>query len=303
MLNRLPDRDIYPTLRAILEEARNATDALGIPFFVGGAMARDIILTHVFGQEAKRATSDVDLGLYLDRWDRFQQLKDVLVGKGLFHTVPGKPYRLHYGSPGIPLDLIPFGGIEHPAGEIAWPPGNEVVLNVAGFEDAHRSALVVNLGEGLVIRTCALSALAVPKLIAWHDRRNFSNKDATDLLFIAQNYAAADNMDRLYQSESELMEAVDYNPELAGAYLLGKDAALQSGNDTAALAKAILESEVLQQELIDQIIRAKAASHSREDEQRYTQYLDGFRTSFLKQLSELGQKPLCVPSGAQSTRI
>jgi len=46
---------------------------------------------------------------------------------------------------------------------------------------------------------------------------------------------------------------------------------------------------VLQQELIDQIIRAKAASHSREDEQRYTQYLDGFRTSFLKQLSELGQ--------------
>lgn len=96
-------------------------------------------------------------------------------------------------------------------------------------------------------------------------------------------------MDRLYQSESELMEAVDYNPELAGAYLLGKDAALQSGNDTAAFAKAILENGVLQQELIDQIIRAKAASHSREDEQRYTQYLDGFRTSFLKQLSELGQ--------------
>lgn len=33
----------------------------------------------------------------------------------------------------------------------------------------------------------------------------------------------------------------------------------------------ILENEVQQQELIDQIVRAKAASHSREDEQRYTQ--------------------------------
>ena len=290
MLKRLPDRDIDPILRAILEQARNATDALEIPFFVGGAMARDIILTHVFGQEVKRATRDVDLGLYLDGWDRFRKLKDVLVAKGLFHTVPGKPHRLHYGYPtGIPLDLIPFGGIEHPVGEIAWPPGNDVVLNVAGFEDAYRSALVVDLGGGLVIRTCALPALAVLKLIAWHDRRKSSNKDATDLLFIAQNYAAADNMDRLYQSESELMEAVDYNPELAGAYLLGKDAALQSGNDTAAFAKAILENEVLQQELIDQIVRAKAASQSREYEQRYTQYLDGFRTSFLKQLSELGQ--------------
>lgn len=59
MLKRLPDRDIDPILRAILEQARNATDALEIPFFVGGAMARDIILTHVFGQEVKRATRDV----------------------------------------------------------------------------------------------------------------------------------------------------------------------------------------------------------------------------------------------------
>lgn len=253
-------------------------------------MARDITLTHVFGQEVKRATRDVDLGLYLDGWDRFQRLKNALVLTGLFHAVDGKPHRLHYGSlKGIPLDLIPFGRIEHPAGEIAWPPGNDVVLNVAGFEDAFRSALVVDLGGGLVIKTCALPSLAVLKLIAWHDRRKFSNKDATDLLFIAQNYTAADNMDRLYERESKLMEAADYNPELAGAYLLDKDAALQSGNDTAAIAKAILENEVLQKELIDQIVRAKAVSHSREDEQRYTQYLKGFSTSFLKQLGELGQ--------------
>ena len=149
MLKRLPDRDIDPALRAILEQARNATEALDIPFFVGGAMARDITLTHVFGQEVKRATRDVDLGLYLDGWDRFQRLKNALVDTGLFHAVDGKPHRLHYGSPkGIPLDLIPFGRIEHPAGEIAWPPGNDVVLNVAGFEDAFRSALVVDLGGG-----------------------------------------------------------------------------------------------------------------------------------------------------------
>ncbi|UJB66741.1 nucleotidyl transferase AbiEii/AbiGii toxin family protein [Acidovorax sp. YS12] len=284
MLKRLPDRDIDPALRAILTQARSATAALEIPFFVGGAMARDITLVHVFGQEVKRATRDVDLGIYLEDWDRFQHLKDVLVGTGLFHAVDGKPHRLHYGAPkGIPLDLIPFGRIEHPAGEIAWPPGNDVVLNVAGFEDAFRSTLVVDLGAGLVVNTCSLPSLAVLKLIAWHDRRKFSNKDATDLLFIAQNYAAADNMDRLYEREPELMEAAGYNPELAGAYLLGKDGALQSGNGTAAIAKAILENAVLQQELADQIVRTKAASHSIENEQRYTQYLKGFSTGFLQQ--------------------
>ena len=153
MLKRLPDRDVDPTLRAILKQACIATEALEIPFFVGGAMARDITFVHVFGQEVKRATRDVDLGIYLDGWERFEQLKNVLIGTGMFHAVDGKPHRLHYERQnGVPLDLIPFGQIEHPAGEIAWPPGNDVVLNVAGFEDAFHSALTVDLGQELVRR-------------------------------------------------------------------------------------------------------------------------------------------------------
>ncbi len=290
MLKRLPDRDVDPTLRAILKQACIATEALEIPFFVGGAMARDITFVHVFGQEVKRATRDVDLGIYLDGWERFEQLKNVLIGTGMFHAVDGKPHRLHYERQnGVPLDLIPFGQIEHPAGEIAWPPGNDVVLNVAGFEDAFHSALTVDLGQELVIKTCSLPSLAVLKLIAWCDRRKLSNKDATDLLFIAQHYAAADNMDRLYEQEPELMAATEYDPDLAGAILLGRDAALQSGRDTAAKAKDILENKALQQELNDQIVRSKAAIHSSEDIKREIQFLNGFSKGFLSQLSEFGQ--------------
>lgn len=62
------DRGIDPVLRTILLHASNAAKALEIAFFVGGAMARDILLVHVFGQEVRRATRDVDLGIYIADW-------------------------------------------------------------------------------------------------------------------------------------------------------------------------------------------------------------------------------------------
>ena len=45
----LADRPIEAGLHAILAHAKAAPQALGIEVFVGGAMARDIMLTHVHG--------------------------------------------------------------------------------------------------------------------------------------------------------------------------------------------------------------------------------------------------------------
>jgi predicted nucleotidyltransferase len=36
----------------------------------------------------------------------------------------------------IPVDLIPFRGIESADGTFAWPPDRDIVMNVAGFEEA-----------------------------------------------------------------------------------------------------------------------------------------------------------------------
>ncbi|MCU7849623.1 MAG: hypothetical protein KZQ89_16855 [Candidatus Thiodiazotropha sp. (ex Lucinoma kastoroae)] len=58
--------------------------ARGVPYFVVGAMARDMILSHGHGIASKRATVDIDLGVEVAEWDEFSALKDGLTATGQF---------------------------------------------------------------------------------------------------------------------------------------------------------------------------------------------------------------------------
>ena len=46
----------------LFERISEVAESLKVPFFVVGAMARDIILTHGYGIETGRATQDIDFG-------------------------------------------------------------------------------------------------------------------------------------------------------------------------------------------------------------------------------------------------
>lgn len=76
------DRPIDRGLHAILAHAKAATQALGIDVFVDGAMARDIMLTHLYGHAVRRATRDVEIGRYIDSWERFTVLKNRFTATG-----------------------------------------------------------------------------------------------------------------------------------------------------------------------------------------------------------------------------
>lgn len=145
MLEVRADKPVDALMKEMLQQVCEATAALNLEFFVGGAMARDILLTHVFGQKLARATRDVDLGLYVNDWAQFKCLKEQLVGSGRFVEDPAIAQRLYHHSK-LPLDLIPFGGVATQDQAIAWPPSHDIVLNVAGFADAWRSSVMVDLG-------------------------------------------------------------------------------------------------------------------------------------------------------------
>ena len=281
MLKVLADRPIEPGLHAILAHAKVATQALGIGMFVGGAMARDIMLTHVHGQAVRRATRDVDIGLYIESWERFAALKDRLAATGAFFEVQGMPHRLHYlRRGGTPLDLIPFGGIAGEDKTITWPPGHDVLLNVAGFQEGLDSADLVDLGAGLAVHVCTLPSLSVLKLLAWRDRGNQNNKDATDFLALAQAYASAGNTDRLYEEEAGLLEKANHDPDVAGAALLGKDAATQCSPETAKQVRSILEDL---ERMLDQLLRVQGQLASDREEHRVRAFIMGYRDGFLDQ--------------------
>lgn len=279
-LRARPDRPVEPRLLDILRQVDAAAREHGIDYFVGGALARDLILLHVFGKDTGRATRDVDLGICIDDWTQLDTLKASLIQGGSFTMQAKVAHRLIHRQTGdsfdVPLDLLPFGGIEEADHTVAWPPAMEIVMNVAGFAEARASALTMVVAAGLAVPVASLPSLAVLKLIAWRDRHMETPKDATDFLLIARHYADAGNFDRLYETESDLLQAADFDPELAGAMLLGKDASAVASAATAQTIADMLTEPRSRQRLNDQLLRSTLSAGDNAGSARVSAYLAAF---------------------------
>ncbi|NYH19806.1 hypothetical protein [Paraburkholderia bryophila] len=73
MSNTLPldlrdDRPLPAIVVELLRHVAATAHAAKLDWFVGGASARDIVLTHVHGIVATRATADVDIGVNVESW-------------------------------------------------------------------------------------------------------------------------------------------------------------------------------------------------------------------------------------------
>lgn len=247
------------TLR-ILHEVDRIAGAHGVDYFVIGATARDIMLNHVFGMESGRATRDVDFALAIRDWTLFETIRQQLSRTDGFTLTKEAVHRVGYRAPtgetGL-VDLVPFGGVEQSAGTIAWPPDMSVVMNVAGYNEALGAAVLVAVSDDLVVRVASIPALVLLKLFAWRDRGNENPKDADDLQFLMRRYAAAGNMDRLYDTEFALLQAAGHDPDLAGATLLGKDVAALADADIREQCIALLDDPGLADRLAVQMARAR----------------------------------------------
>jgi len=251
------DPIVLSAIRKIDEIARKHE----LSFFLAGATAREILLRHVFGRGPGRRTFDVDFGIAVPDWDRFRTLKSALLEEPDFTPDPKRAQRLIYTSePAVMIDLIPFGGVERADRTITWPPEEEIVMTVTGFSDAVHSAVLVRLAEALVVRVVTLQLLLVLKLFAWVDRK-YEKRDAEDIYALLRHYGEAGNEDRLYGENLDILESEGFDFELAGARLIGLDAARAVSSDTSERTQQILTSDEQMAELTNQII----ASSSRTD--------------------------------------
>ena len=109
---------------------KKVADSLGIPFFVIGAFARDLILKHGYGIEPRRKTGDIDLGVEVASWEQFKTLFESLISTGQFSPTPEKQ-RLRCGT--ILIDILPFGAIADEDKKISWPPEHEIRMSMGGL--------------------------------------------------------------------------------------------------------------------------------------------------------------------------
>jgi predicted nucleotidyltransferase len=270
-----------PTILEVIRKIVETADKYETKYFLAGATAREIILRHVFGRPPGRRTLDVDFGIAVLDWNHFETLKAALIEHSNF--IPHDPMvqRLVYRSiPPVVVDLIPFGGVEDAARNIAWPSEEDIVMRVIGFSDALESAVLVQLDRDLIVPVVSIPMLSVLKLFAWVDRKH-EKRDAADILTILKEYGDAGNEDRLYGEQVNVLESEGYDFELAGSWLLGQDAAGAISEDAKKYALKILGSDDQMKELSKQII---VASGRQDEEQvrRCELLLAKFREGFLK---------------------
>jgi len=263
----------------VIQLVQQAAHAQGIEFVMVGATARVIVLQSVFGLNPGRHTVDLDFGFAVETWEQFVALKSALVATGHSHPINRVSQRLLYQD-GLPVDLIPFGGVEE-NGEIAWPPSRDEVLNVSGFKDALASAIRVQVDADLVVPVVSLAGLAVLKLMAWAARKHETNKDADDLRRLLKDYGNAGNADRLYGEELNVLEVAKFDFDIAGARLLGRDVARIVSPETGRRITSIMESSEQLNHLLTQMLQTSIVLDEQAPKQ-CAELLESFRQGFLK---------------------
>lgn len=271
--NKIPEN-----LKMILKSVFAALDNTEIKAFVVGATARDLIFEYVYGANIRRKTEDVDFGVAVETWAEYARLKDALILTGKFKDDSKNEQRIWWKEPGeeMKIDLVPFGGVESPAGQIAFPPRGDFVMSTIGFEEAFKNACHLQITDDLNIKIASLAGLVVLKFVAYHDRPHARKRDVQDIFFIAQNYLKADNEERLYdQTKDGDLLSDDFDYATAGARMLGRDTRKLLSQETGNLMTLLLAEEEdggSLQKFVDII-----SENEFDDEKRYKFIFETFR--------------------------
>lgn len=214
--------DELSSLATIVQSVNDAAQGIVQRWLIVGATARDLLLHYRYGMPVRRFTVDVDIAVMVASWQVFAALHRRLINNGAV-PMPDMPHRLFVN--GRQIDVIPFGGVEQDS-VIAFPPDDDVEMNVLGFADASTDAVQVILPGNVSALVASLPSLFILKIIAWEERhRTEPERDGRDLRMLIDSYAEEWNEDRLYEEADDLLAAFGYDNERAAAALLGRDAA------------------------------------------------------------------------------
>lgn len=175
-----------------------------------GARCRDILHAAYGCKSMLRGTSDTDLAIALEDWAAFHAIRERFAASG------DTGHRFLIAD--TPVDIVPFGPVENPAGTVEHPRPSEP-MNVHGFRDAFDTAATIP-GEQAV-KIARPPAYAVLKLHAWLDRiEHDTTKDGPDLGLVIQWYLQDD---ALFDLSEQLLVRYDFDPHLTAAAAVGQD--------------------------------------------------------------------------------
>ncbi len=223
--------DLEP-IALVMADVQHRADECGIDIMIVGATARDILIRHVVGSLPERATADIDVAVAVSSWSDLQRLT------GHFTRRTGSEHKFEVRQ--AEVDVIPFGDIEDTDRTITWPDDHR--MNVFGFSEALAAAVHVTLPGDLTVAVASLPAQSLLKLQAWRDRHNDDRRDAIDLKTIISAYHEGPYFEQLYTQHEDLIEKHDFDPKLAGADRIGREARALITPDNRGFVTDLLDS-------------------------------------------------------------
>lgn len=219
-----------------LEAFVRIVGAQQVPTVALGANARMLVLDKQYDLPTQRLTVDWDFAARVDSWASYEALAKDLIAEGVFERVPNTSQQFVHRDTGIPIDVLPFGDIANQDGLVDWPE-TEKQMSTLGLNAAYEHAVTIAL-DNETIRVATPSWHVALKLIAYSDRR--AEKDLRDLDFILL-HATEVFSDRVFDELGDQLadDLVGYDE--AGAYLIGRDLAVQGSSPVTAALLDVLD--------------------------------------------------------------
>lgn len=269
--NALVHEGLYNLLVGFSEVAKTEN----VPWLLVGATARVLLLEKVYGWPTGVATEDADFAVQVDSWKHYDALCKRLADQEAFRPLqqPAKRFASQYD---LLFDLLPYGGVETGIKQVFWPPNDDDLMTVRGFERARKDAIIVTLNTDLHIPVISPRGLCALKLFAWEERRRqHPGRDAKDLAYLFQNIERLYPAKRLHADYTDALEATDYDLELAGLYQLGVSVRELLEKDDYEFLSAFLNHEI-EQEDDSELVRDLLRYYSSTDIDRVIDILKSF---------------------------
>ncbi|HED16188.1 MAG TPA: hypothetical protein ENI64_05150 [Gammaproteobacteria bacterium] len=215
--------EVDDALFEVLVAFSAAADKVKAPWIMVGATARILLLERIYGWPRGLATQDIDFGVQVKDWEHYKQLCEYISENNVLEAerTPTKRFRSRQN---MAFDLVPYGGVENEHKQVFWPPHNDDVMTVRGFDVVACDAVSVIVNQKLMVSVVSPIGLCALKLFAWHERHTqHPGRDVKDIAYLYNNIELLYSSDKLFSEHLNAIEATDYQIQSAGLYQLGCD--------------------------------------------------------------------------------
>lgn len=232
--------DNYTELKPEFDALEEAFIALGINYYMIGAVARNIWYDEK--NIGFRTTKDIDFAVLIGNEQEYERVRQYLIEKKGFSPTRENAFAL-VSSTGTIVDILPFGEIaDH--GNVEVGGQGMTSIGVEGFFEVYEGGtetLKINTGHQFKVAT--LPAIILLKLIAYDDRPEKRQKDATDITNIIDNYFDLQT-EFIYENHSDIFigsedEIEKMSLQELGAIVIGREIKRMAGVNPELLNRLI----------------------------------------------------------------